>query len=161
MLTFEGAPIQGIAAIIEKLTVNISFALPPIFNLSSLATQSLPFQKVQHKVTTLDAQPSSPSVASLILNVTGLLVVSTEHSGPLGPLYLRWYSSPVVRLGRRQHEPIAVLSGVPAYPRRWELLRVRICSLHHNRETDMRGLLFYLTQSKRHFPSQLWCLIRW
>ena len=47
--------------------------------ISSLAMQSLPFQKVQHKVTTRDAQPSSPSVASLIVNVTGLLVV-----GPMG-----------------------------------------------------------------------------
>ncbi|KAI9462515.1 hypothetical protein F5148DRAFT_1213276 [Russula earlei] len=56
MLTFEGSPVQGVAAIIEKLT-------------------SLPFQKVQHKVTTSDAQPSSPTVASLIVNVTGLLVV--------------------------------------------------------------------------------------
>ncbi|KNZ75517.1 Nuclear transport factor 2 [Termitomyces sp. J132] len=36
---------------------------------------SLPFSKVQHKVTTLDAQPSSPTVASLIVSVTGLLVV--------------------------------------------------------------------------------------
>lgn len=48
--------------------------------LTSLAVQSLPFQKVQHKVTTRDAQPSAPGAASLIVNVTGLLVVSgTEH----------------------------------------------------------------------------------
>lgn len=38
--------------------------------------QSLPFQKVQHKVTTLDAQPSSTTVASLLVSVTGLLLVS-------------------------------------------------------------------------------------
>jgi len=63
MLTFEGSPIQGVSAIIQKLT-------------------SLPFQKVQHKVTTLDAQPSSPSVASLIVNVTGLLVVD-DSPNPL------------------------------------------------------------------------------
>jgi hypothetical protein len=37
--------------------------------------QSLPFEKVQHKVTTKDAQPSSQSVASLLVSVTGLLVV--------------------------------------------------------------------------------------
>jgi len=60
MLTFEGSPIKGAAAIIEKLT-------------------SLPFQKVQHKVTTLDAQPSS-SVASLIVNVTGLLIVDDSEN---------------------------------------------------------------------------------
>lgn len=40
--------------------------------------QGLPFSKVQHKVTTLDAQPSSPTVASLLVSVTGLLVV--RHS---------------------------------------------------------------------------------
>ncbi|KAF8738528.1 hypothetical protein AX14_011179 [Amanita brunnescens Koide BX004] len=56
MLTFEGAPLQGTKAIVEKLT-------------------SLPFQKVEHKVTTLDAQPSSPTTASLIVSVTGLLLV--------------------------------------------------------------------------------------
>ncbi|KAG5335948.1 hypothetical protein E4T56_gene16730 [Termitomyces sp. T112] len=56
MLTWEGTPIAGSTAIAEKLT-------------------SLPFSKVQHKVTTLDAQPSSPTVASLIVSVTGLLVV--------------------------------------------------------------------------------------
>jgi len=56
MLTFEGTPIQGSAAILEKLT-------------------SLPFQKVEHKITTLDAQPSNPASPSLIVNVTGLLVV--------------------------------------------------------------------------------------
>jgi len=63
MLTFEGTPTQGVTAIIEKLT-------------------SLPFQKVQHKVTTRDTQPSSPSVASLIVNVTGLLVVD-DSPNPL------------------------------------------------------------------------------
>jgi len=63
MLTFEGAPIQGVSSIIEKLT-------------------SLPFQKVQHKVTTRDAQPSSQSVASLIVNVTGLLVID-DSPNPL------------------------------------------------------------------------------
>ncbi|KAG6861639.1 Nuclear transport factor 2 [Termitomyces sp. Mi166 len=63
MLTWEGAPIAGSAAIVEKLT-------------------SLPFSKVQHKVTTLDAQPSAPSVASLIVSVTGLLVVD-DSTNPL------------------------------------------------------------------------------
>ncbi|KAH9978498.1 hypothetical protein BJV74DRAFT_946916 [Russula compacta] len=63
MLTFEGTPIQGVRGIIEKLT-------------------SLPFQKVQHKVTTLDAQPSSPNIASLIVSVTGLLVVD-DSPNPL------------------------------------------------------------------------------
>ncbi|KII89267.1 hypothetical protein PLICRDRAFT_698354 [Plicaturopsis crispa FD-325 SS-3] len=55
-LSWEGTPIQGATNISEKLT-------------------NLPFEKVQHKVTTLDAQPSSPTIASLIVSVTGLLVV--------------------------------------------------------------------------------------
>ncbi|KAI8999054.1 nuclear transport factor 2 [Trametes punicea] len=63
MLTWEGTPILGATAIAEKLT-------------------SLPFEKVQHKVTTLDAQPSSPSIASLIVSVTGLLVVD-DSTNPL------------------------------------------------------------------------------
>ncbi|KZT20279.1 nuclear transport factor 2 [Neolentinus lepideus HHB14362 ss-1] len=63
MLSFEGTPTQGAGAITEKLT-------------------SLPFQRVQHKITTLDAQPSSPSIASLIVSVTGLLLVD-DGENPL------------------------------------------------------------------------------
>jgi len=63
MLTFEGTPVQGASGIIEKLT-------------------SLPFSKVQHKVTTLDVQPSSPTVPSLIVSVTGLLLVD-DSPNPL------------------------------------------------------------------------------
>ncbi|KAJ3500763.1 hypothetical protein NLJ89_g9645 [Agrocybe chaxingu] len=61
MLTFEGTPTQGVASIKEKL-------------------EGLPFSKVQHKVTTLDAQPSSPNVASLIVSVTGLLLVDDSEN---------------------------------------------------------------------------------
>ncbi|KAI0093801.1 nuclear transport factor 2 [Irpex rosettiformis] len=63
MLTFEGTQILGAPAIIEKLT-------------------SLPFEKVEHKVTTLDAQPSSVTVASLIVSVTGQLLVD-DSTNPL------------------------------------------------------------------------------
>ncbi|TYJ58792.1 hypothetical protein B9479_000628 [Cryptococcus floricola] len=56
MMTWESTQIQGSAAIVEKLV-------------------SLPFAKVQHKVVTIDAQPSSLSVASLIVLVTGQLLV--------------------------------------------------------------------------------------
>ncbi|KAF9466277.1 nuclear transport factor 2 [Collybia nuda] len=63
MLSWEGSPIQGNAAISEKLT-------------------TLPFSKVEHKVTTLDAQPSSQTVASLLVSVTGLLVVD-DSPNPL------------------------------------------------------------------------------
>ncbi|KAL1744211.1 hypothetical protein HDZ31DRAFT_39204 [Schizophyllum fasciatum] len=63
MLTFEGAPTQGAAAITEKLT-------------------GLPFAQVQHKITTLDAQPSSPSVNSILVNVTGMLIVD-DNQNPL------------------------------------------------------------------------------
>ncbi|KAF9072872.1 nuclear transport factor 2 [Rhodocollybia butyracea] len=63
MLTWEGSPIQGGAAIIEKLV-------------------SLPFSKVVHKVETLDAQPSSPTLPSVIVSVTGLLLVD-DSTNPL------------------------------------------------------------------------------
>jgi len=74
MLTWEGNAILGGAAITEKLTVNQTHTLLCICT-DYLAGQTLPFETVEHKVTTLDAQPSSPAVASLIVNVTGLLVV--------------------------------------------------------------------------------------
>ncbi|KAL4810453.1 hypothetical protein BDV18DRAFT_156814 [Aspergillus unguis] len=58
MLTFETSAIQGTAAIIEKLT-------------------TLPFQKVQHQVATLDAQPSSDN--GILVLVTGALLVDEEQ----------------------------------------------------------------------------------
>ncbi|CAG8642346.1 7535_t:CDS:2 [Dentiscutata erythropus] len=52
MLTFEGQPFQGANNIIEKLT-------------------SLPFQRVQHKVDTVDAQPNFNG--GIFVCVTGAL----------------------------------------------------------------------------------------
>ncbi|KAG7086514.1 Nuclear transport factor 2 [Marasmius oreades] len=63
MLSWEGQPVQSSAKIVEKLI-------------------TLPFAKVQHKVLTIDAQPSSPTVASLICSVTGLLLVD-DSPNPL------------------------------------------------------------------------------
>jgi len=63
MLSWEGTPIQGVGSILEKL-------------------EGLPFEKVEHKVTTLDAQPSSPTVAAVLVSVTGLLVVD-DSPNPL------------------------------------------------------------------------------
>ncbi|KAL4764345.1 nuclear transport factor 2 family protein [Aspergillus foveolatus] len=60
MLTFETSAIQGVAGIIEKLA-------------------SLPFQKVQHQVSTLDAQPSGEHGGILVL-VTGALLVDEEKN---------------------------------------------------------------------------------
>lgn len=59
MLTFETAAIQGVAGIIDKLV-------------------SLPFEKVAHKVSTLDAQPSNESGGILVM-VTGALLVDEEQ----------------------------------------------------------------------------------
>ena len=102
-------------------------------------------------MTTLDAQPSSQTVASLIVNVTGLLVVSTELKRAPGAFILATGTHhPVVCQGRRQSEPTAVFSGVPSYPRGWELLRVRISSLHPLLETDI-GLLFLLNAASTTF----------
>lgn len=58
MLTFETSQIQGVASIVEKLT-------------------SLPFQKVTHRITTLDAQPCSPQGDVLVM-ITGELLIDDE-----------------------------------------------------------------------------------
>ncbi|KAF2761458.1 nuclear transport factor 2 [Pseudovirgaria hyperparasitica] len=60
MLTFESAPSQGAVAITEKLV-------------------GLPFQKVQHKVNTLDAQPTSEDGGIMVM-VTGQLLVDEEQN---------------------------------------------------------------------------------
>ncbi|KAL2796880.1 hypothetical protein BJX66DRAFT_323743 [Aspergillus keveii] len=59
MLTFETSSVQGVSMIMEKLA-------------------GLPFQKVQHQVSTLDAQPSNEQGGILVL-VTGALLVDEEQ----------------------------------------------------------------------------------
>ncbi|KAK0550811.1 Nuclear transport factor 2 [Tilletia horrida] len=63
MLSFEGAQFQGTQNILEKLT-------------------NLPFQKVQHKVGTIDTQPTGETQSSLFVLVTGALVVD-DGENPL------------------------------------------------------------------------------
>ncbi|KAL6926765.1 Nuclear transport factor 2 [Hanseniaspora valbyensis] len=58
MLTFETSQVQGVAAIVEKLT-------------------ALPFQKVKHRISTLDAQPCSPQGDVLVM-ITGDLLIDDE-----------------------------------------------------------------------------------
>ncbi|KAG9782529.1 hypothetical protein KCU88_g3209, partial [Aureobasidium melanogenum] len=58
MLTFEKDPFQGTQSILEKLT-------------------NLPFQKVQHRVDTTDAQPSNETGGILVM-VTGALMVDDQ-----------------------------------------------------------------------------------
>nr|AEH41553.1 nuclear transport factor 2 [Endocarpon pusillum] len=58
MLTFESVAVATVGSIIEKLT-------------------SLPFQKVQHRVDTTDAQPSGQHGGILVM-VTGALMVDDE-----------------------------------------------------------------------------------
>ncbi|RDW86381.1 nuclear transport factor 2 family protein [Aspergillus mulundensis] len=84
MLTFETSAVQGVAGIIEKLTVSTSGTSRMVieFLLRSAALVSaggLPFQKVQHKVATLDAQPSGEHGGILVL-VTGALLVDEEQN---------------------------------------------------------------------------------
>ncbi|ORY29525.1 nuclear transport factor 2 [Naematelia encephala] len=56
MLTWENTPIMGVTGIMEKLS-------------------TLPFAQVQHKVLTLDAQPSVAGSTSILVLVTGQLMV--------------------------------------------------------------------------------------
>ncbi|KAI5293985.1 Nuclear transport factor 2 [Ascosphaera acerosa] len=58
MLTFENSSQQGTEAILEKLT-------------------SLPFARVAHKVSTLDAQPTQNG--GILVLVTGALLVDAEE----------------------------------------------------------------------------------
>lgn len=60
MLTFETSQLQGAKDIIEKLV-------------------SLPFQKVSHRVSTLDAQPASPA-GDILVMVTGELLIDEEQN---------------------------------------------------------------------------------
>ncbi|KAM3071254.1 Nuclear transport factor 2 [Clarireedia jacksonii] len=66
MLTFESASIGGVGPIIEKL------------GMLRAPAQSLPFEKVKHAVSTLDAQPSGEHGGILIL-ITGALLVDEEQ----------------------------------------------------------------------------------
>ncbi|KAF2145089.1 uncharacterized protein K452DRAFT_265708 [Aplosporella prunicola CBS 121167] len=59
MLTFESNATQGATGIMERLG-------------------NLPFQKVQHQVATLDAQPASED-GSILVQVTGALLVDEEQ----------------------------------------------------------------------------------
>ncbi|RGP77885.1 nuclear transport factor 2 [Fusarium longipes] len=60
MLTFESSSVLGAESIAEKLV-------------------SLPFQKVKHQVTTLDAQPSNDQGGVIIL-ITGALLIDEEQN---------------------------------------------------------------------------------
>lgn len=60
MLTFETSQLQGAKNIVEKLV-------------------SLPFQKVGHRITTLDAQPASPNGDVLVM-ITGDLLIDDEQN---------------------------------------------------------------------------------
>ncbi|GIK01486.1 nuclear transport factor 2 [Aspergillus viridinutans] len=59
MLTFETFSVQGASGIVDKLA-------------------SLPFQKVQHRIDTFDAQPSNTEGGIMVM-VTGALLVDEEQ----------------------------------------------------------------------------------
>ena len=75
MLTFETSATQGVTAIVEKLEVCVPLAQ---HRNMLIKRQSLPFEKVKHRVATLDAQPSSETGAILVM-VTGALMVSLQR----------------------------------------------------------------------------------
>ncbi|CAO3702760.1 unnamed protein product [Rhizopus stolonifer] len=87
MLSFEGQQFSGPGSIVEKLT-------------------TLPFQKVVHQVNTCDAQPGNPTSGSIIVTVTGHLLIDdganplmfcqTFHLIPEGASY--WVYNDIFRL---------------------------------------------------------------
>lgn len=60
MLTFETSQVQGTKDIVEKLA-------------------GLPFAKVAHRISTLDAQPASPQ-GDILVMVTGELMIDDEQN---------------------------------------------------------------------------------
>ncbi|KAJ1949713.1 nuclear transport factor 2 [Linderina pennispora] len=60
MMSWEGQQFKGANDIVEKLV-------------------SLPFTRVVHKVTTMDAQPSLPGVTAIVITVTGQLQIDDEQ----------------------------------------------------------------------------------
>jgi hypothetical protein len=94
MMTWEGSQLMGTQAIIEKINVR-PLPLPSQQALTQLSCllraneQSLPFEQVQHRVSMIDAQPSSATVASLIVLVTGHLIVdgNTEQPMPYSQMF--------------------------------------------------------------------------
>ncbi|KAI9223707.1 putative nuclear transport factor NTF-2 [Blastocladiella britannica] len=63
-MSFEGADVAGVDAIMEKL-------------------ENLPLGAVQHKVASIDAQPSNPTAGTLLITVTGQLVTAGAEDKPL------------------------------------------------------------------------------
>lgn len=111
MLTFEQSQLQGTTAIVQKLV-------------------DLPFAKVKHSISTLDAQPSSPGQGGVIVMVTGLLVVDDEqkpmnysqvfHLLPEGGSYYVLNGTPIFHFGplrrtttdRHRHLPSELRLGL-------------------------------------------------
>lgn len=116
MLTFETAAVQGVTGIVEKLTVwSLAMDL-----LRANIVKTLPFQKVIHKVATLDAQPSNESGGILVM-VTGQLLVS-ENRNMSYDANIRAYGCNVGGRGAAADE---LYSGFPAFiRRRRQLLRI-------------------------------------
>ena len=78
MLTFEKLPFQGTGPIIEKLSVGDCLPEHRVGEGLTVMLQTLPFQKVQHRVDTTDAQPSNQQGGILVM-VTGALMVSGRY----------------------------------------------------------------------------------
>lgn len=104
MLSFEGSQTMGAAPITEKLVVRrprARFQLrlgtdpaPSAFRGPS-TTQGLPFTTVQHRVATLDAQPAAADKASIMVLVTGQLIVRLPSEPPA---FEEWGGAEVRRL---------------------------------------------------------------
>ena len=75
MLTWEDTQLSGVTAIVEKLTVSWGWIYFTPDLTAYMLRKSLPFQKVTHNISKIDAQPSSLSQASLIVLVIGQLMV--------------------------------------------------------------------------------------
>jgi large-conductance mechanosensitive channel len=71
MLTWEGKTFAGVGNIVEHLTVSLVVPCRTLLT----PVQELPFEKVKHRISTCDAQPSSLDMSTLLISVTGFLIV--------------------------------------------------------------------------------------
>ncbi|KAL7214942.1 hypothetical protein ACSBR1_027174 [Camellia fascicularis] len=73
MLTIEGQKIQGSQNIVAKLS-------------------SLPFQQCQHRITTIDCQPSGPACGMLVFVSGNLQLAGEQHALKFSQVYVNLYT---------------------------------------------------------------------
>ena len=118
--------------------------------------QALPFTKVQHAITTIDAQPSNPSAGPLLVTVTGGLLVDEERNPRMTLLSFPFISASLIKdtqlvtLIKKQRNSLKSFSSFPRVAR---TLCTMVCVFMVNGICKKKVILTPVTF--RHLPSQL------